>query len=277
MFNAKSKGKNIVQRYYQDLTNDAVKKVTMLNELREAIRLEKLNFVLQGKYDTQKQLIGAEILCRWNSVTYGNVSPNVFIPLIENNGLESLLGLLAVKNAALYSGILNSDGVRVPISVNISSPQILDPHFLQHLIEICHAHNTPHDLLELEITESVFMLDEDSPSDRLGAIQKAGFKISLDDFGTGYSSLSYLRQFHFDIVKIDRSFILDLEDNERSYKLVVAIMDMCKALNTDTIVEGIETERQFELLKRVGFNKFQGFLLGRPIGLDDFVKDNFNQ
>lgn len=276
MFYAKSKGINTAQRYYQDITDEAIKKITLLNELRDAIVQEQLSFVLQGKYDTERQLIGAEVLCRWNSPTYGTVSPGVFIPLIEKNGLESALGLLAVKNAAVFSAILLGYGVRIPISVNISSPQILDPAFLPRLINICEAHNTPHELLELEITESVFMVGDESPSVRLGAIQEAGFRISLDDFGTGYSSLSYLRQFHFDVVKIDRSFILDLEDNERAYDLFVAIMDMCRALKTDTIVEGIETEDQFKILHQVGVNKFQGFLLGRPIMLDDFVKANLH-
>lgn len=276
MFYAKSKDANTVQRYYQDISDEALKKITLLNELREAIKLEQLSFVLQGKYDTQRQLIGAEVLCRWVSPTYGPISPGIFIPLIEKNGLESDLGLLAVKNAAVYTGILNSYGVKIPISVNISSPQILDPNFLEQLITICKNHNTPYELLELEITESVFMAGDESPSVRLRAIQQAGFRISLDDFGTGYSSLSYLRQFHFDVVKIDRSFILDLEDNERAYALFVAIMDMCKALKTDTIVEGIETENQFALLNKVGVSKFQGFLLGRPIILDEFVKANIH-
>ncbi|MEQ3658257.1 MAG: EAL domain-containing protein [Glaciecola sp.] len=253
-----------------------MKKLNMLNELREAVKSESLNFVLQGKYNEQRQLIGAELLCRWHSPSFGHVSPGVFIPMIEQHGLESALGLLAVKQAAVFGNVLANYGVKIPISVNISSPQILDPEFLPQIISICSEYDAAHELIELEITESVFMLEDESPTARLLEIQKAGFRISLDDFGTGYSSLSYLRQFQFDVVKIDRSFILDLENSERAYNLFVAIMDMCKALRTDTVVEGIETERQFELLSKVGVNKYQGFLLGRPIILDDFVKDNMH-
>jgi diguanylate cyclase (GGDEF)-like protein/PAS domain S-box-containing protein len=276
MFNAKSRGKNQIQIFYQGITDEAIKKLNMLNELREAVASESLNFVLQGKYNEQRQLIGAELLCRWQSPSFGNVSPGVFIPMIEQHGLESALGLLAVKQAAIFGNVLATYGVNIPISVNISSPQILDPAFLSQITSICATHNAAHELIELEITESVFMLEDESPTARLREIQNAGFRISLDDFGTGYSSLSYLRQFQFDVVKIDRSFILDLENSERAYNLFVAIMDMCKALRTDTVVEGIETERQFELLSKVGVNKYQGFLLGRPILLDDFVKDNMH-
>ena len=276
MFNAKSRGKNEVQIYYQGITDEAIKKLNMLNELREAVKSESLNFVLQGKYDEQRQLIGAELLCRWQSPCFGHVSPGVFIPMIEQHGLEADLGLLAVKQAAVFGNVLANYGVKIPISVNISSPQILDPEFLPQIIDICSEYNAAHEFIELEITESVFMLEDKNPTESLQEIQKAGFRISLDDFGTGYSSLSYLRQFQFDVVKIDRSFILDLENSERAYNLFVAIMDMCKALRTDTVVEGIETERQFELLSKVGVNKYQGFLLGRPTVLDDFVKDNMH-
>ena len=276
MFNAKSRGKNQVQIFYQGITDEAIKKLNMLNELRQALASESLNFVLQGKYDEHRQLIGAELLCRWQSPTFGNVSPGVFIPMIEQHGLESALGLLAVKKAAIFGNVLAGYGVNIPISVNISSPQILDPEFLNQITSICATYDAAHELIELEITESVFMLEDESPTARLREIQNAGFRISLDDFGTGYSSLSYLRQFQFDVVKIDRSFILDLENSERAYNLFVAIMDMCKALRTDTVVEGIETESQFELLNKVGVNKYQGFLLGRPILLDDFVKDNMH-
>ena len=274
MFNAKSRGKNEVQIFYQGITDEAMKKLNMLNELREAVTSESLNFVLQGKYDEQRQLIGAELLCRWHSPSFGHVSPGIFIPMIEQHGLESALGLLAVKQAAVFGNVLANYGVKIPISVNISSPQILDPEFLPQIMSICSEYDAAHEFIELEITESVFMLEDESPTERLLEIQKAGFRISLDDFGTGYSSLSYLRQFQFDVVKIDRSFILDLENSERAYNLFVSIMDMCKALRTDTVVEGIETEKQFELLSKVGVNKYQGFLLGRPIILDDFVKDN---
>lgn len=276
MFNAKSRAKNEIQIFYQGITDEAIKKLNMLNELRDALKSESLNFVLQGKYDENRQLIGAELLCRWQSPNFGIVSPAVFIPIIEQHGLESALGLLAVKQAANYGKVLAGYGVKIPISVNISSPQILDPNFLPEIINICSEYNAAPELIELEITESVFMLEDKSPTESLLKIQNAGFRISLDDFGTGYSSLSYLRQFQFDVVKIDRSFILDLENSERAYSLFVAIMEMCKALRTDTVVEGIETERQFEMLNKVGVNKYQGFLLGRPIILEDFVKDNMH-
>jgi diguanylate cyclase (GGDEF)-like protein len=276
MFKAKSLGMNKYQVFYKDIADETLRRLRMLNELRTALANETLSFVLQGKYDKQRQLIGAEILCRWESDSFGQVSPAEFIPLIEQHGMESKLGLLAIKQAAIFSKSLNQFGLNIAISVNVSSPQIMDEGFLDDIIDICDRHGVEHQYIELEITESVFMFEDQNPSAILRDIQQAGFRISLDDFGTGYSSLSYLQQFQFDVVKVDRSFILELEDNERAYNLFLAIMNMCKALKTDTVVEGIETEEQFSILYKAGVNKFQGFLLGRPILLEDFLKDNLH-
>ncbi|MBF7072810.1 EAL domain-containing protein [Glaciecola sp. MH2013] len=273
MFKAKSLGKNRSQLFYEGIADEALRRLRMLNELRTALEEESLIFVLQGKYDQNRQLIGAEILCRWESSTFGQVSPGEFVPIIEQYGMESQLGLLAVKRAATYSRVLKDYGVEIPISVNISSPQIMQEGFLYDICAICEQQKVAHKNIELEITESVFMFEEKEPATILRQIQAAGFRISLDDFGTGYSSLSYLQQFQFDVVKVDRSFILELNDNERAYNLFIAIMNMCKALKTETVVEGIETEEQFKILNEAGVNKFQGFLLGRPIILDDFVKN----
>lgn len=260
--------------YSKGMADEIKNKIVLMNDLREALEKEELAFVLQGKYDTQRMLIGAEILCRWNSDKHGFVSPGVFIPLIEKYGMEFQLGLLAVKNAISFIQVLGSLGIYVPISVNISATQILDDNFLNVLKKKIRVADINPKLLELEITESVFINDDNSAGDKLKALKKLGVRISLDDFGTGYSSLSYLGQYQFDVVKIDRSFIIEIEQNEKARKLFIAIMNVCVALDLEVVVEGIETEEQFSILQNAGVEKFQGFLLGKPIQISDFLVQN---
>jgi diguanylate cyclase (GGDEF)-like protein len=258
--------------YTQGMTDDQVKQITFVNDIRQAIANNELNFVLQGKFDQNRNLIGAEALCRWQSNKHGFVSPGVFIPLIEKHGMEYQLGELALDNAMSYITLLGSNGISIPISVNISSSQFLQAAFIDLAKTLLAKHNIDASLIELEITESVFMVDESLATQNFQRIHELGFRISLDDFGTGYSSLSYLSKYHFDVVKIDRQFIINLADNLKAQKLFSAILNLCSALDIETVVEGIETEEQFQLLTDSGVTKFQGFLLGRPTPFNDFTQ-----
>ncbi len=260
--------------YSKGMADEILNRIELLNDLRDAINNEELNFVLQGKYDQERKLIGAELLCRWISDKHGFVSPGVFIPLIEQYGMEYQLGILAIKSAMSYLQTLNKMGTKVPISVNISATQALDPQFIDTIKTLFEHQEVDASLLELEVTESVFINDSSNANKRLDDLKAMGLRISLDDFGTGYSSLSYLGQFNFDVVKIDRSFIIEIEKDEKAKKLFCAIMNICQALDLDVVVEGIETEKQFSILHNAGVNKFQGFLLGKPSAFEDFVEQN---
>lgn len=275
MYSAKEQGKNCWQLYYKGLTDEAIKRVTMLSELKSALKNNTLDFVFQGKFDEERELIGSEVLCRWQSSLYGSVPPSIFIPIIEQNGLESELGLCAIEATCKGIAILKEFGYEIPVSVNICATQVTDDSFLEQLISIVDKHHVRRELVELEVTESVFMIEGDDPFLRLKAIQDSGFKISLDDFGTGYSALSYLRQFTFDVVKIDRSFLYELNSDDRALNLFNAILEMCRALKTKTIIEGVETEEQFRLLVSLGVQQFQGFLLGKPTPLGDFIANRY--
>jgi EAL domain-containing protein (putative c-di-GMP-specific phosphodiesterase class I) len=270
LYHAKAEEGCTWKMYSQGMTDDQVKQITFVNDLRLAIANNELSFVLQGKFDHNRQLIGAEALCRWQSDKHGFVSPGVFIPLVEKHGMEYQLGELALDNAMSYITLLGSQGIEIPISVNISSSQFLQPAFIELTKTLLSKHGIDAGLIELEITESVFMVDEELATLNFQKIHELGFRISLDDFGTGYSSLSYLSKFHFDVVKIDRQFIINLADNVKAQKLFAAIFNLCNALEIDTVVEGIETEEQFQLLTESGVTKFQGFLLGRPTAFNDF-------
>ena len=260
--------------YSEGMAAEILNRINLVNDLREAIAEEKLSFVLQGKYNAKRELIGAELLCRWISETHGFVSPGVFIPLIEKYGMEFQLGILAVKSAIRYLHDLKSLQTAIPISVNIAATQVLDVSFMQILSDLIADTQVDASLIELEVTESVFINDNINANERLNDLKNLGVRISLDDFGTGYSSLSYLGQYQFDVVKIDRSFIIEIEQDEKAHKLFLAIINVCNALNLDVVVEGIETENQFAILHAAGVDKFQGFLLGRPSPFSDFVAQN---
>ena len=260
--------------YTKGMTDEIANRIQLVNDLREALDKEELSFVIQGKYNGKRELIGGELLCRWISEKHGFVSPGIFIPLIEKYGMEYQLGILALKQAIKHIQALGKVNVEVPISVNISASQALDSDFLTTLTSLISQTNVNAKLLEIEVTESVFINDSNNATDRLNSIRDLGVSISLDDFGTGYSSLSYLGQYQFDIVKIDRAFIIEIEQELKAKKLFFAIMNICQALDLDVVVEGIETESQFEILQTAGVDKFQGFLLGKPINIQNFIEEN---
>jgi diguanylate cyclase (GGDEF)-like protein/PAS domain S-box-containing protein len=272
MYEAKAQGKNAVALYHQGLTADAMQKVTLLSELKQAIEQDKLDFVLQAKFSAQRAIVGAELLCRWHSPLHGTISPAVFIPLAEQHGLAPAIGILALEHAARALNILRGHGFCIPIAVNISPHQMLDKQFVSQLTALCQRMQITPQEIELEVTESVFMQDSADVEARLQALQAAQFRIAMDDFGTGYSSLSYLRRFTFDVVKIDRSFVQDLTTDAKAAQLMSAIVAMCRALDIETVAEGVETEGQLQLLKQQGVGCYQGYLLARPLPLADFIR-----
>jgi diguanylate cyclase (GGDEF)-like protein len=260
--------------YSAGMAEEIENKIRLVNDLRQALEADELNFVLQGKYDQQRTLVGAELLCRWKSEKHGFVSPDVFIPLIETYGMEYALGISALSNAINYIHKLAKLDIYIPISVNISASQILDASFYETLQMMLVEAKIDPKLIELEVTESVFINNGSDANSSLNNLKKLGVLISLDDFGTGYSSLSYLGQYDFDQVKIDRAFIMEIEQDTKAQKLFDAIMNICRALDLDVVVEGVETEKQFSILNSAGVSKFQGYLLGRPIDIIDFIEQN---
>jgi diguanylate cyclase (GGDEF)-like protein/PAS domain S-box-containing protein len=274
MYEAKMQGKNRWHVYSEELSANAIKRITMINELSQSITDDTLLFVLQGKYSNEGKLKAAELLARWTSETYGVISPVEFIPLAEQHGLSERLGFCAIRSAARFINRLTKLDRPIPISVNISPMQIISDGFAERLKSICDEECIAYNMIELEVTESVFLEDPDLAQKRLKDIQTLGFGISLDDFGTGYSSLSYLRQISFDTVKIDRSFVLDVENDKKVLNLLTAIVNMCEALEIKTIVEGVETSHQVSLLTNIGLRDFQGYYFGKPVPIDVFLHDN---
>jgi len=271
MYAAKNAGKNRFALYHSGLAADALHRMTLLTQLRSAVERGQIEFVLQPKFDRDGTMSGAEVLARWSSEAHGVVSPAVFIPLAEQGGMAVALGSQAIEHAARYAAALDQAGHRMPIAVNVSPLQVMEGQLNHVLHTACARHHIEPWQLELEVTESVFLQDFDASEQRLTALRAEGFKIAMDDFGTGYSSLSYLRRLPVDTIKIDRTFLIDVNEDEKSRRLLAGVVTLCGTLGLSTVAEGVETEAQYRLLKSLGVDQYQGFYLARPMGLDDML------
>jgi EAL domain-containing protein (putative c-di-GMP-specific phosphodiesterase class I) len=208
------------------------------------------------------RISGCEALIRWRHPTRGMVMPNDFIPLTEEIGLIVPLGEWIIRQAC-------ADGARLPdnmkMAVNLSPAQFRSPRLVPTVIQALAASGLPPERLELEITESVLLDDSVTNLRVLHELRALGVRICMDDFGTGYSSLSYLRSFPFDKIKIDRSFVADLQDDKDANAIVKAVTGLGHSLGMMTTAEGVETDEQLNSLRAQGCTEAQGYLISRPI------------
>jgi diguanylate cyclase (GGDEF)-like protein len=243
-------------------------------DLRRAVGANELVLEYQPIVDLQTgELVGAEALVRWNHPTRGRLGPNVFIPLAEETGLIGEIGAWVLRTACVEVARWTSRAPNtVPrVSVNLAASQVADPR-LPWIVQsaLAQAGASP-GWLTLEVTESHLVADTVVILERLHALRALGVQISMDDFGTGYSSLAYLQQFPIDHIKIDRSFVIPLDDADQGPGLAAAVVEIGRALGMATIAEGIETDRQLERLRAMGCRLGQGYLLGRPLAPDDIL------
>lgn len=272
MYAAKDRGKNAIVAYHRELKHHNLEQISMLSRLREAIAKDSLDFVVQPKFDDGNRVIGAELLARWTTEEYGQVPPGVFVPLAEHNGMASSLGNLAIERAARYAALLAATGNPLPVAVNISALHVMDDELADTLRRACERHRITTDQIELEVTESVFLENTQAPEARIEHLRRQGFRVAMDDFGAGYSSLGYLKRLPFDTIKIDRSFMHDLETDQRSRHLLAGIVGLCNLLGMDTVAEGVETEEQWHLLQTLGVRQYQGYFLGRPMEMAQLIE-----
>ena len=271
MQSAKNEGKDRYALYQPSMEENTKKKIGMLAELRDALENNLLQFYVQPKFDIHQKITDAELLCRWNSVTFGWVSPAVFIPLLEEHNLSEPLACRAIEHAIAYQKEFKKIGVKILLSVNISAKQILSEKFLNFCLKIFEENKIETDSVELEVTETLFIHDSDHAELSLNKLREAGFKVSMDDFGTGYSSLSYISRYHFDTIKIDQSFVRDMLVNRKARLLIDGIVSICHTLGMRIVAEGVETKEQFEVLKSLGVQGYQGFYLSRPVPFNELI------
>ena len=272
MYAAKAAGRN-THRYFVERMNLRVKeRMTLATHLRHAMERGELHLVYQPLVNVRDgAVIGAEALMRWTSPELGPVAPGVFIPLAEELGLIVSIGQWLLETVCRQILDWRSAGEAVPrISINISSRQFREDGFATRLLKLLSDRGLQSDRIELEITESLLMLECQQTTENIRALRHAGVLFSIDDFGTGYSSLSYLKRFRLHTLKIDRAFISDLPDNGDAAILTKAIISMAQQLKMMVVAEGVETSEQLQFLKVAGCDVAQGYLFSKGVPPDQF-------
>jgi diguanylate cyclase (GGDEF)-like protein len=240
--------------------------VELLRDLRTALARGQLELYYQPKIHAPSgEITGAEALLRWHHPTRGMVSPVVFIPLAERYGLINSLGRWVIDEACRQARAWRDQGLRMRVAINLSVHQLRQADLADRIAAALQEHQINPDLLTCELTESSAMDDIDVTMRVLGQLDKVGVHISIDDFGTGHSSLSYLRKLPADELKIDRSFVLDLETSEDARKVAVAVINLAKSLDLKVVAEGVETEAQNRILREFGCDQLQGYLFAKPM------------
>ena len=281
---AKQQGGNAYQFYSSDLNERSLQYLGLQSDLHKAIGLGEMKLFYQPKVDTQtRRIVGAEALIRWQHGERGFIRPDEFIPLAEESGLIVPIGAWVLAEACRHIRSWQMRGLAVPrISVNVSGHQFSSPDFLESVREIMASSGVDPTYFTFEVTESVLMKNADDSIALLNQFKSMGLHLSMDDFGTGYSSLSYLRGFPLDELKIDRSFLQELEQLEqleeperlRSAKgrgtLIAGIIALGRSLGLRVVVEGVETEQQYRFLKEKGCDQCQGFLFAKPMPCVEF-------
>jgi len=264
MFAAKETGAPY-QYYNAAVLGETTHDPELVQELRQGIERRQFVLYFQPKYDiASRTLTGAEALIRWDHPAKGVLPPSVFIPLAEKTGLISDIGTWVVDQACRQIRKWSDNGMPVPVSVNVSANQFHEGQIVKAVQDAIQRNGVQPELLEIEITESV-AADFEHAVAVLQQLHGIGVVISVDDFGIGYSSLNYLKKFPIQKLKIDRSFIQDIADQPSDAKIVGTILTLAHALQLKVVAEGVETERQLEVLERLGCDEAQGFLFSRPV------------
>jgi diguanylate cyclase (GGDEF)-like protein/PAS domain S-box-containing protein len=273
MSHAKSQGGNSFQYYTESLNATSTRRFVLESKLRNAVEQNRLHLVYQPKVNLRSgRVMGMEALLRWIEPDLGFVPPDEFIPLAEEIGCISKIGRWVLLDACRQNKEWQDRGLgSVPVSVNVSSRQFSDTDLLEVVTGVLEETGLEPQWLELEITESAMLEDEVSTTQTLKLIRERGVRVSLDDFGTGFSSLSYLRRLSLDTLKIDRSFVMDLPDDDDAKGIFEAIIVMAHVLGLTVIAEGVETEEQRDFLRSIECDEIQGYLVSKPVPPDEFT------
>lgn len=260
--------KNEISSFFSRNANaQAIVKLNQENYLRKAIDNKELELHYQPKVDIASgKIAGAEALLRWDNQELGRVSPADFIPVAEESGLVIPIGAWVLRNAIDQMAYWQENGgPTFPISINVSPLQFVRPNFGAEVIALIEERNVPAERFVLEITETVLLEGGKQAIKTMNQLRETGFKLSIDDFGTGYSSLSYLKNYPMDELKIDQSFIRDMQEGETERAIVSAIVTLAKSLNLKVVGEGVETQDQLEVLQNSACDQYQGFLFSKPV------------
>jgi diguanylate cyclase (GGDEF)-like protein len=266
---AKQSARGSYQFYSAKMQDHAARRLSLESDLRRAVERDQLELHFQPRVDAQSlQPTGLEALLRWRHPDRGMVSPAEFIPIAESLGTIVELGEWVLFKACEHAAELVRSGSPLRVAVNVSAVQLQRAAIAEQVGNALRRYNLDPRLLEIEITEGILIDRPELARRALETLKQQNIRIALDDFGTGYSSLSYLRTLPIDYLKIDRSFVADLESNDGS-AIVSTILTLAKGFRLSTIAEGIETERQAKILSHAGCDELQGFLFARAMNTTD--------
>jgi len=271
MYHAKSQMKNNYQFYKQSMNEAAFKKLSLENSLRRALERKEFLLYYQPQMNLMTgQIIGMEALIRWEDPEKGMVLPAEFISLAEETGLILPIGRWVLQTACSQNKAWQTAGLSpVCISVNLSSQQFKQLSIMKDITSALRDSGLDPKYLMLEITESILMQNTDAIVALLHELNEMGLRISMDDFGTGYSSLNYLRRLPLFSIKIDRSFVKDINTNPDDVTIAKAVIAMAHSLKLNVVAEGVETKEQMIFLQELGCDEMQGYLLSRPVPAED--------
>ncbi|MDF3822097.1 EAL domain-containing protein [Leptospira sp. 96542] len=273
MYKAKERGRNNFKFYTTELILRSEKRLYIENSLRKAIQNNELFLFFQPKVSLKENaVVGAEALIRWKHPERGWVPPSEFIPVAEDSGIIERIGDWVLEEACRVKKSWKSFCHHpIVLSINVSGKQLIRTNWSHKVQSIIELYDISPEEIELELTESSIMENPERSIESFQYLSSLGIKVSIDDFGTGYSSLSYLKKIDADVLKIDRSFVMDLELNEDDRAICRAIINMAFSLGMEVIAEGVENAAQRDLLQSFGCDLIQGYFYSKPLPNDEFI------
>lgn len=267
MYHVKWKGKNGFMQYDASMDSIFHKKMSIESDLRKAIENNELELYFQPQVDVKThKVVGLEALTRWHHQERGWIPPAEFIPLAEEAGLISMLTTWLIKQVTIQHHRMQSAGFGdISIAVNISPESVLKHDFVSNFLLSLKSENIANEAIEIEITENIIMQDMENSILKLNELTRQGVKIAIDDFGTGYSSLAYLQKLPMHSIKLDQTFVHNIQFVGQEFPIISAIIGIAKGFNLKMIAEGVETIEQMQVLKSLGCSVMQGYLFSKPL------------
>jgi EAL domain-containing protein (putative c-di-GMP-specific phosphodiesterase class I) len=267
MYKVKSSGKNSYAFFTHEMNSSYQERISLENELHQAIQNSEFELHYQPQFNVaSNKYVGVEALIRWQHPLHGLLNPSSFIDMAEELGLISSITDWVLGESCRQLVSWRAKGLNdLRIAVNVSPQEFNNDNIVERIISQLHRHHLPEEVLDIEITENLLMHDDSGVIDKLRRLRERGIRISIDDFGTRYSSLNYLRRFPVNTIKIDKSFIRDLDEHRSSIPIIHAIIGIARGFGLHLLAEGIETGYQMRTLQELGCDEMQGFFFSKPL------------
>jgi diguanylate cyclase (GGDEF)-like protein/PAS domain S-box-containing protein len=272
LHNAKQNDK-FVAYFNEDIEKQVKSYMNLYIDMKRAIEKDEFILYYQPQYNSKSQIISTEILLRWEHPALGLIPPDEFIYIAEKSGMIVDIGWWIIERVC--SDIIKWQGTKsidIPVSINISAKQFAQEDFVDRLYEYLTEYKINTDKIKLELVESLLLDNVDSTIEKMRQLQKLGFDLSLDDFGTGYSSLEYLKLLPISQIKIDKSFVMTMRENDKDLAIVKSVLSLGEAFDFEVVAEGVETKEDFMLLKALGCEYYQGYYFAKPLPKVEFEK-----